>query len=222
MSDLNKFYEKYWIQRFEKEDISGVTVYRARTILSFFNKKNLGKTLDVGCGDGTLLYTLTDRYGLKIDPHGLEISKKASEKAAEKGIKLHTQDVEKRFPFANNFFDTIICSEVLEHLIFPEKTLSEIKRVTKDNSIIIFSVPNLGYFKNRLKLLVGRSPFEQGRYSSLEHLHFWAKDSFERFLVDNGFKILKVRGGFGPKIGKLSYLYPSLLSDTLYLKVKRS
>ena len=66
MSEIKNFYEKYWDQRFEKEDISGVTINRARTIASLFEGKALGKTLDVGCGDGTLLHILANRYDLTM------------------------------------------------------------------------------------------------------------------------------------------------------------
>ncbi len=217
MKKIKKFYENYWNYRLSKENISETTINRAKIISYLFESENLGKTLDVGCGDGTLLYVLSQKYKFIIDKYGIEISYKACQKALEKGINVIRGNAE-ILPFPDNFFDTVICSEVLEHLVFPEKALEEIYRVSKNNAIIIFSIPNLGYFKYRLKLLIGKSPFEQGRYSASEHLHFWTRESFEKFLQKHGFKILMVRGGIGPKIGMLSYIYPSLLSDTLYIK----
>lgn len=221
MSELKTFYEGYWKRRLKNEDISKVTVNRAKTIVSFFDDKQLGKTLDVGCGDGTLLYTISKDYKYKLKPYGIEISKDACKMAATKKINVKNGDVEKKLPYIDQSFDTIICSEVLEHLVFPERTLSEIKRIAKKDTTVILTVPNIGYIKNRLKLLIGKSPFEQGRYSSVEHLHFWTKKAFIDLLEEIGFKIIDAKGAFGRKIGVLSNRYPSLLSDTLYVKIKK-
>lgn len=47
-------------------------------------------------------------------------------------------------PLQNNSFDLILCTEVLEHLLFEkfEKSLSELKRVTK--KYVILSLPHFG------------------------------------------------------------------------------
>ena len=152
MSELKTFYDGYWKRRLKNEDISKVTVNRAKTIVSFFDNKQLGKTLDVGCGDGTLLHIISKNYKHTLEPYGIELSKEACKKAAEKKINVKNGDAEKKLPYNDQSFDTIICSEVLEHLVFPEKTLAEIKRLAKKDTTIILTVPNIGYIKNRLKL----------------------------------------------------------------------
>lgn len=217
MQSIDNFYEEYWKERLRKEpEESKVTLSRAKVIEKFFESRDLGRVLDVGCGDGTLLSILSDKYNYS-GLYGIEISTEAGQTAEKKGINCYIQNVESQFPFESRSFDTIICSEVLEHLVIPENALREVYRVAKSYAKIIFSVPNIGYVKNRIKLLFGKSPFEQGRFSANEHLHFWTKESFRNLLEDNEFKCIKFRGGFGPKVGKLSYYYPSLLSNTLYV-----
>jgi ubiquinone/menaquinone biosynthesis C-methylase UbiE len=43
--------------------------------------------------------------------------------------------------FKDEFFDTVLCSAVLEHDKFFWKTISEIKRVTKPGGVIVIGVP---------------------------------------------------------------------------------
>ena len=44
-------------------------------------------------------------------------------------------------PFADNYFDAIICSEVLEHTRYPENCINELKRVCKNGGLIYISTP---------------------------------------------------------------------------------
>lgn len=44
-------------------------------------------------------------------------------------------------PFADNSFDAIICSEVLEHTRYPEICIGELKRICKPDGIIYISTP---------------------------------------------------------------------------------
>ena len=61
-------------------------------------------------------------------------------------------------PFKDESFHAIIMCEVLEHLNFnPLPLLKEINRVGAANSLFYLSLPNLAYYKNRLKFLFGHS-----------------------------------------------------------------
>ena len=62
-------------------------------------------------------------------------------------------------PFEDHHFDTVVFSEVMEHLRFPQKALHEIFRVLKKNGQLIGSVPNAFRLRNRIKFLIGK-PFE--------------------------------------------------------------
>ena len=61
-------------------------------------------------------------------------------------------------PFKDERFDVIIMCEVLEHLNFnPLPLLKEINRIGTPNSLFYLSLPNLAYYRNRLKFLLGHS-----------------------------------------------------------------
>lgn len=47
----------------------------------------------------------------------------------------------KKIPFSDNFFDGILCTEVLEHVLDLEIVLREFHRVLKPEGILLISIP---------------------------------------------------------------------------------
>ena len=108
------------------------------------------RVLDVGCGDGTLMEFLRDNK--KIDVRGIEISQNNVQKCIGKGLTVIEGDAEKdlsQFPDAS--FDFVILSQTLQAFLNPEKVISELLRVGKK---AIVTIPNFGYWKVRLHLLI--------------------------------------------------------------------
>ena len=90
---------------------------------------------------------------------GVEISE-ASVKAAKSKIdKIYLLDiVNEEIPeeLKNIKFDYIIITEVLEHLIEPEKLLEKVKILMNKKTELIITVPNILFWKNRLKITAYR------------------------------------------------------------------
>jgi SAM-dependent methyltransferase len=61
-------------------------------------------------------------------------------------------------PFSEGAFDLIICTEVLEHLLWPQQLLKEINRVLSINGKALFSVPNISSLSYRVAWLFGHIP----------------------------------------------------------------
>jgi len=61
-------------------------------------------------------------------------------------------------PFSDQQFDLIICTEVLEHLLWPQQLLKEAHRVLTPKGKIIVSVPNITSLSYRFAWLMGRIP----------------------------------------------------------------
>ncbi len=85
-----------------------------------------------------------------------------------------------KFPFKTNFFDIVLCNEVIEHLPqSPILMLREIYRVTKKGGILMVTTPNIARSINRGKLLIGKSIMyppsvyfeEDGKGNTLYHRH---------------------------------------------------
>ena len=81
-------------------------------------------------------------------------------------------------PFPDSTFDTVLCSEVLEHLEHPGRALSELRRVAGKH--VVLTVPREPYFRclNGLARLLGWAP-DPG------HVNFWTRQSFQRFVNEH-------------------------------------
>ena len=92
--------------------------------------------LDAGCGTGLFLRSLPQgSVGIDINPRNIEKAKFHALNA-----RLIIGDLES-LPFENGEFQTVVCSEVIEHFPKPKKMLGEIYRVLKVGGTLIGSVP---------------------------------------------------------------------------------
>ena len=108
------------------------------------------RVLDVGRGDGTLMEFLKNNK--KIDIRGIEISKNNVQQCIGKGLTVIEGDAEKDLSqFPDGSFDFVILSQTLQAFLNPEKVISELLRVGKK---AIVTIPNFGYWKVRLHLLI--------------------------------------------------------------------
>lgn len=141
------------------------------------------KILDTACGDGVYESLLAKQRREKVDFYGVDISSKQLGKAKRLFRSLRQVDLDSQpLPFEDNFFDYVICSEILEHLFYPEKLLSEIKRVLKKKGIVLVTVPNLGSFQIRFGIFFsGFSPMVNYSLNKPHIRFFSAKDMFNLF-----------------------------------------
>jgi SAM-dependent methyltransferase len=61
-------------------------------------------------------------------------------------------------PFSSNAFDLAICTQVLEHLLWPQGLLAEIRRVLTPTGHLLVSVPNCVSASYRAAWIMGRIP----------------------------------------------------------------
>ncbi|EMH80843.1 MAG: methionine biosynthesis protein MetW [Pelagibacteraceae bacterium] len=108
------------------------------------------KVLDVGCGDGNLLLYL--KRNKRIDGRGLEINQKNVQECLAKGLAVVEGDAEKDLVnYPNQSFDIAILNQAIQQFYEPRKVLNELLRIAKQ---AIITIPNFGYWKVRLNLLV--------------------------------------------------------------------
>lgn len=97
-----------------------------------------GRALDLGCGDGDFLASLA-RRGWEV--YGTEFSTAASALAQAKGVTTHQGDLASA-AFPDGFFDVVTLWHVLEHLPDPVAELAEVRRVLRDDGLLVIEVPN--------------------------------------------------------------------------------
>ena len=107
----------------------------SRILKSLFVSINSEKILDVGCG--SMPYRKLFRsYSIY---HGLEF-KKESEISKTKATHFYDGTF---FPFNDETYDVILCSQVLEHSFSPKLLLSEIFRVLEVKGSLYLTIPFL-------------------------------------------------------------------------------
>ncbi len=116
------------------------------------NLSNTAKNLiDIGCGHGYFLKQLKDT-DLKL--FGCDIAT-IDNSLDYYNIKCNIE----KLPFKDKQFDIVTCSHTLEHILNPEKAISELKRITKNQLIII--VPCQRYFYYTLDEHVNFFPIKE-------------------------------------------------------------
>src|SRR3990167_420123 len=130
-------------EMYENELLHAWYVATRKLMINFLNKhlKKNAKILDAGCGTGgTMIYL--QRAGFK-NITGVDNSKEAlkfTQKRRLTNIKLASVD---SFPFAKNYFDAIICLDVLYHKgVDPKKAIFEFRRVLKSDGILYLEEPS--------------------------------------------------------------------------------
>ncbi len=133
--------------------------------------------LDAGCGEGFIIDYIKQRDA-RLRLTGVDLSEEAVDYA-----RLHFGDRATfctgnlyDLPFPDDAFDTVLCSEVLEHLDDPERAARELGRVAR--KYVVITVPREPYFKwfNDLGRWLGLSP-DPG------HVNFWTKETFQAFIT---------------------------------------
>lgn len=61
-------------------------------------------------------------------------------------------------PFPSAQFDLVVCTEVIEHLLWPQQLLGDIARVLLPQGSILISVPNIASLSYRAAWLLGHVP----------------------------------------------------------------
>lgn len=152
------------------------------------NTSSGDKALDIGCGEGKIWQLFPD-----LSVTGLDMSR-ANLKKANKYIKTVFGDAQK-LPFRKKSFNFVVASEILEHLLEPDKTLLEIYRVLKVGGRAVITFPNTGSLQLRLSLLIwGRNPTLNYPDNPV-HVRFFDLSDIKYLLRNTQLTVKKVRGG---------------------------
>ena len=128
-----------------------------------------------------------------IDIRGLEISKNKVQNCIEKGLTVIEGNAEfdlEQFP--DKSFDYVVLSQTLQAFLNPELVINELLRVGKK---AIVTIPNFGYWKVRLHLLIkGTMPVTKtlpDQWYDTHNLHMCTIKDFVYFVKYRNIKIFK-------------------------------
>lgn len=146
------------------------------------------KILDIGCSSAVLTAEVAKALP-KSKVTGLDSYKGAIDFARQKypHIDFVVADAHK-LPFAANTFDLVICTETLEHVVYPKKALTEMLRVLKSNGRAIISMDSGSLLFRAIWYFWTKS---KGRVWEGAHLHEFNAKLLENLIKKSGFKITK-------------------------------
>ncbi len=186
-------------------------------VLARWIRPNLSdKIFECGCGSG-YLSSLIKKQSPDIFISGCDISEKALERAKTILNRTYPLNLDKEnIPESNESFDIVVCSEVLEHLYDPAHCLDELTRILKKSGVLYITVPNLVYFPNRLRVLVGIIP---PVINDIRHIRPFSKEKIEKMLYQRGYEITRFTAT--GRLNKLAKVHPSFFGRTLIMEARK-
>ncbi|MDB5054932.1 MAG: hypothetical protein JWM44_2982 [Bacilli bacterium] len=191
-NDDEAFYGKNYWMKHQTDDLGNPTIflrsrkdlterclYWLRRILSY--KVTPGSTLEVGSGPGAFVQILKsvgfDSKGLELSPwvanygketHGVEIINSKIEDVSE----TLTQN------------DIVILMDVLEHFTDPLEPIKHVKKVMKNNGLLVIQTPCYNHLSYE-EMLENNDPFLY-MLKDQEHLYLFSKEAVTILFQKNG------------------------------------
>jgi ubiquinone/menaquinone biosynthesis C-methylase UbiE len=154
---------------------------KALNIMELTGGLNFNKVLEVGAGDGSILQVLS-RHNFASELYAVEISSSALQQIQQRKLPQLKQAVlfdGYTLPFADQTFDLVILSHVLEHVEFERKLLRELQRVSRYQVIEVPKDYRFGVDRKIAHLL------------SYGHINVYTPSSLRFLLKSEGYVILK-------------------------------
>jgi ubiquinone/menaquinone biosynthesis C-methylase UbiE len=138
------------------------------------------KCLDIGPGTGRWLQFLNKNGAGYLG--AIDISNESLKRYSSVCDKTQKANVETdNFDFKSNKFDIVLSIEVLEHLVSPDRYLSEIFRVTKNEGLVLMTIPNILSLISRVRVVLGFFPVAVA--SDKTHVGFYRKKDLVKLLA---------------------------------------
>ena len=161
------------------------------------------KVLDVGCGDGNLIYYLSKNKN--VNCRGIEITLKGVGSCLEKGLSVVQGDANFDLEdYPDNSFSTVILSQTIQAMIYPDRVIENLIRIGRR---AIISFPNFGFWKVRRDFLFSGKmpknkilPFE---WYNTPNIHLCTIKDFVFFSKKKEFKLSK---SIAMRSNKVSYI----------------
>ena len=184
--------EKYSIEKYDNiaatYDTSFDGQFTAKfkqEMLTLCNVSDGDRVLDVGCGNGKLIFEISRRA--KIKAYGVDISPKMIEVCKQRygNIDFDISSGED-LPFDEGNFDMLTICCVLHHLNNPIKFFSEAHRVLKEDGILIVGEPRFPFVIRKITDWIISPLLKAGDNKLFSHKRL------KGLFSDNGFTIVEV------------------------------
>lgn len=171
---------------------------RHRIFPGVFNGRGHQRILDIAAGVGAAARRIHDGYPGEITCN--DITPTALNVLKQQGLKTVSFDIDDDttpFPFADGHFDAVVSLATIEHVIFLDHHLKEIRRILADQGYLYISTPNYaGLMHLPRYLLKGESfhnPLKEGaKYEFYAHVRYFTFKTLLDFVSSFGFSPVEV------------------------------
>jgi 2-polyprenyl-3-methyl-5-hydroxy-6-metoxy-1,4-benzoquinol methylase len=145
------------------------------------------RILEIGCGEGNFYnYIKPECEYWGIEPN-IEVSQVASNKL-DNVLTGSFDEVYQDIP--DNYFDLVICNDVIEHMPDHDAFLQDIKSKIRNHAYIVGSIPNVRHISNLIELLFEKDwKYREQGILDRTHLRFFTEKSLRRTFDENGYCI---------------------------------
>ncbi len=113
---------------------------RVSVVFDYFQRHNpKGLMLDVGCGNGQMMYWAQKRG---IESKGVELNKRTADRALEYGFEVYNGFLEDA-PFDKKSFDYVFLGEIIEHVIDPRVFVRQTASFLREEGLVGITTPNI-------------------------------------------------------------------------------
>jgi 2-polyprenyl-3-methyl-5-hydroxy-6-metoxy-1,4-benzoquinol methylase len=149
--------------------------------------------LDVGCGEGVLVYKWAQRLGASRRVVGIDLEEESIQagwaQRSAPNLEYRVMGAE-NLPFTEDEFDLATAIEVLEHVPDPDHTLAEMARCAQHHLLV--SVPREPLWR---MLNMARGAYWAALGNTPGHLNHWSRGSFVALLSRYG-DVVEIRSPF--------------------------
>jgi 2-polyprenyl-3-methyl-5-hydroxy-6-metoxy-1,4-benzoquinol methylase len=181
--------------------------YLQAPLLELLDKQKSQCILDLGCGNGYLANFLIGQgfnvYGTDASEEGIAIAKLANPE------RFFIQDLttdELPVELQSLKFDTVIATEVIEHLYDPAGFIGFCRKSLSPGGELILTTPYHGYLKNLMLSIFNKWDHHHSPGWHGGHIKFWSKATLSGLLTKQGFKVIAFKG-----CGRVPYFWKSMI-----------
>ncbi len=158
-----------------------------RTEVARFLPARCQRVLEIGCGAGGF----RDNIRTPCEYWGIEPVAVPAARAAQRMDKVLVGTFDAvRAQLPENYFDLIICNDVIEHLPDHDAFLQQIKLYMAPGGCLVGSVPNVRCYQHLYEVLFERDwRYRAEGILDRTHLRFFTQKSLKRTFAENGYHI---------------------------------
>lgn len=191
----------------------------SRNFLFVNEARRFANILECGCSTGFISRMMVAAGSRVV---GIELDAPAAEQAKQFCARVLSIDLNQPdwTRWVDERFDLVTFGDVLEHLVDPEATLREARKVLTPGGCVLISLPNIAHWSMRLRLLFGRFEYESIGLLDHTHLRFYTVATAHRMIRNAGYRIRRFHPVFGgrfslhfrPAWQRLSNRFPNLFA----------